>query len=71
MKSMRPIRLSSMAKAALSIPAKVEVVQSEECAAWAVEHVRHGVAGCLDDAGQFILTFDVSAEAEAFRARWL
>jgi hypothetical protein len=61
-----------MAKAALSIPAdKVAVVQSEECAAWAVEHCLHGVAGCLDDAGRFVLTFDVAAEADAFRERWL
>jgi hypothetical protein len=54
------------------IPAdKVAVVQSEECAAWAVEHCLHGVAGCLDEAGRFVLAFDVAAEAEAFRERWL
>jgi hypothetical protein len=48
-----------MAKAALTIPPdKVAVVQSEECAAWAVENCLHGVAGCLDEAG-------------LFRERWL
>jgi hypothetical protein len=56
----------------LHIPAcKVAVVQSEECAAWAVENCLHGVAGCLDDAGRFVLTFEVAAEAEAFEERWL
>jgi hypothetical protein len=54
------------------IPAdKVLAIQSEECAAWAVEHVRHGIAGHLDEAGRFVLTFDVAAEADAFRERWL
>jgi hypothetical protein len=61
-----------MAKAALIIPAdKLDVVQSEECAAWAVENCLHGVAGCLDEGGRFVLTFDVATEAEAFRDRWL
>jgi hypothetical protein len=61
-----------MAKAALIIPAdKLDTAQSEECAAWAVEHCLHGVAGCLDEADRFVLTFNVAAEAEAFRSRWL
>jgi hypothetical protein len=61
-----------MAKTALIIPAdRIGTVQSEECAAWVVDHCPHGVAGRVDDAGRFVLTFDVPAEAEAFRARWL
>jgi hypothetical protein len=60
-----------MAKAALTIPADKVAVQSEECAAGAVDHVRRGVAGCFDEAGRFVLTFDVAAEADAFRGRWL
>jgi hypothetical protein len=56
----------------LVIPAdKLATVQSKECEAWVVEHCPHGVAGHVDDAGQFVLSFDVPAEAEAFRARWL
>jgi hypothetical protein len=52
-------------------PDKVALIGSKQCEMWVVEHCLHGVAGCLDDAGRFVLTFDVAAEAEAFRGRWL
>jgi hypothetical protein len=56
----------------LLIPAaKVPLISSEECGAWPAEHCQHGVAGYLDEAGRFVLRFDVAAEAEAFRDRWL
>lgn len=50
---------------------KVPLIGSGEVEAWVVEHCQCGVSAHLDDAGRFVLTFDVAAEAEASHARWI
>ena len=54
------------------IPAdRVATVQSDECAAWIMEHCPHSVVGRLDPAAGFVLAFDDEDEAASFRREWL
>ena len=51
-------------------PARLEVVRSEACAQWLVDHA-HGSAIGHVKGGQFLIRFDDAADAEAFTAVWI